>query len=408
MKDHLNQAGQLDLSWTLSLFGAATGAGILFLPVRAGLSGLWVTLAIAALVYPAVYFAHRLFAGLLVHAAQPGDFAAALREFLGPRAGTLVAVLFPGLLLMLLVAYTTALNNSLGDYLAHQVPMATGFGGKAVMPLLILLCLLGLLRFGKRWVIRTLGALSAVLIVLLLCLSVLMARYWRLDGVLQLPSVAGAPRDALRLFPIMMESFIFFPALSSLVLVLRRQCPTAAGAEQRAARIIRRTTGLLLGFVLLFVLSCLFALTPDDMRQAAARNFSVLDMLGTTTPDPLLAALGPLVAMLALVTSFLGLFLGYQDSLSRLIGGMGLSAGMAENLLYGFTLVVLWGFVVFDIPVLGLLGQIGGPLSAIFLFLLPAAAYLKRRDRLSASKPVLTFVLICGGIQLLASGLASL
>ena len=32
---------RFELSWTISLFGTAVGAGVLFLPINAGLGGIW-------------------------------------------------------------------------------------------------------------------------------------------------------------------------------------------------------------------------------------------------------------------------------------------------------------------------------------------------------------------------------
>lgn len=48
-----------DTTWMLSLFGTAVGAGILFLPINAGLNGFWPLVALAILVGPMTYLAHR-------------------------------------------------------------------------------------------------------------------------------------------------------------------------------------------------------------------------------------------------------------------------------------------------------------------------------------------------------------
>lgn len=48
-----------DLRWILSLFGTAVGAGILFLPIRAGSGGFWAVVVMSALIFPMVWLSHR-------------------------------------------------------------------------------------------------------------------------------------------------------------------------------------------------------------------------------------------------------------------------------------------------------------------------------------------------------------
>lgn len=50
---------QFDTRWMLSLFGTAVGAGILFLPIRAGTGGFWPVVAMTILIFPMVWLSHR-------------------------------------------------------------------------------------------------------------------------------------------------------------------------------------------------------------------------------------------------------------------------------------------------------------------------------------------------------------
>ncbi len=49
-----------DLRWTMSLFGTAVGAGILFLPIKAGVGGIWPVFIMAILAFPMTFLSHRL------------------------------------------------------------------------------------------------------------------------------------------------------------------------------------------------------------------------------------------------------------------------------------------------------------------------------------------------------------
>ena len=48
-----------DLMWSLSLYGTAIGAGVLFLPIQTGISGIIPILVILLFVFPMVFLSHR-------------------------------------------------------------------------------------------------------------------------------------------------------------------------------------------------------------------------------------------------------------------------------------------------------------------------------------------------------------
>lgn len=47
-----------DLRWMMSLFGTAVGAGILFLPIKAGVAGIYPVFVMALLAFPMTYLSH--------------------------------------------------------------------------------------------------------------------------------------------------------------------------------------------------------------------------------------------------------------------------------------------------------------------------------------------------------------
>lgn len=48
-----------DTMWMLGLYGTAIGAGVLFLPINAGVGGLIPLIIMAILAFPMTFFAHR-------------------------------------------------------------------------------------------------------------------------------------------------------------------------------------------------------------------------------------------------------------------------------------------------------------------------------------------------------------
>lgn len=50
---------QTDTMWMLGLYGTAIGAGVLFLPINAGVGGMIPLIIMAILAFPMTFFAHR-------------------------------------------------------------------------------------------------------------------------------------------------------------------------------------------------------------------------------------------------------------------------------------------------------------------------------------------------------------
>ncbi|MDU9581860.1 septum formation initiator, partial [Escherichia coli] len=60
-----------DTVWVLGLFGTAIGAGVLFLPINAGIGGFWPLLIVFVLAFPITYLAHRGLARFIYSANTP-------------------------------------------------------------------------------------------------------------------------------------------------------------------------------------------------------------------------------------------------------------------------------------------------------------------------------------------------
>ncbi len=78
----------------MTLFGTAVGAGILFLPTSAGLSGIFVLLIVTLISIPTVYFAHRNIGVMMTEAKGNVDYSGAVNEYLEMKAGFWINVVF--------------------------------------------------------------------------------------------------------------------------------------------------------------------------------------------------------------------------------------------------------------------------------------------------------------------------
>ncbi|MGB1978701.1 MAG: aromatic amino acid transport family protein, partial [Pseudoalteromonas tetraodonis] len=84
-----------DTQWTLSLFGTAVGAGILFLPINIGIGGFWPLIILACLAFPMTFLAHRGLARFVLSSKnKEADFTDVVEEHFGVNAGRLISLLY--------------------------------------------------------------------------------------------------------------------------------------------------------------------------------------------------------------------------------------------------------------------------------------------------------------------------
>jgi serine transporter len=213
-------------------------------------------------------------------------------------------------------------------------------------------------------------------------------------AALKMPAPFALLRQLLLLFPLLTLSLMFFPSLSRLACEL---CERIEAPERRDAlrkRIIRSATLTLIGFVLIFIVSFILAVPTKDFTAAAKENISALAMLGNLYGSSWLGDLGQAISILALTTSFLGIFIGYQEAFPALRRSTPMRK--QETLLHLATLAILWPLAIADIPVMAILGDVVAPLGALFLFVVPAVLVLVRPELESGRGPGAVFTLVIG------------
>lgn len=398
-------------SWVLALFGTAVGAGILFLPIQVGQSGFWVLLLVSVLIYPTIYLGHSLYALVPSRVIDGADFFAAVGRWLPRWGAMLLHLLFISWLLILLIAYSISLTNDFGEFLSNQGWLALSMEHRIWLSFSILTALMLLLRFARPLLVRILGSLSLLLITLLCLVSVALMPHWSwtLAGdALVVPIPFEMLKQFLLLFPLLTLSFMFFPTLSSLVRDLRGRIPNPHRRQHRLNLIICAATLALMIFLLLFVVSFMLAIPKTDFVDAAHNNISALALLGNLYKGSWLGDLGPVISVVALLTSFLGIFIGYRESILSLVscrqqeGKAQITAARYENLLYALTFVILWILAIANVPVMAILGDLVAPLGAIFLLLVPAGVVLFIVDFRADRGPGAGFVLVSGILVLVA------
>ena len=107
----------IDLGWVILCVGMSLGAGIVFLPIQVGLSGLLIFALVALVGYPIAYAHQKLYLNVLAEAPQCEDFAGIISGYLGKNWGFFLGALYFVFTTILLFLYSTALTNDSSSFL---------------------------------------------------------------------------------------------------------------------------------------------------------------------------------------------------------------------------------------------------------------------------------------------------
>lgn len=369
--------------WTLTLFGTAVGAGILFLPIQAGIGGIWVFAAAALFVWGMVFPPMRLYVLIVSKTPEPIDFTGAIKLFLGKKAGIILNLLFILFLFALLLAYSIGLNNDFGTFI-HERGILQNNPAQGPYLILVILCVfLLILKYGGRTLIKILGILSVILILLLFTITLLLANLWDFSRLAVFPSGEVFLKQFFMVFPILIMSFMFFSVISPMVLQFRQEEQKADDVLKRSDGILKATVLLLMTFVLLFVFSCIFAIDPAALAHANEENITVLALLGEESDNPFLGIFAPAISLIALTTSFFGVALGFRESSLELIleffrtKTSKTARTVSEIIFYTFTLLSLWWITTLNVNIIDLFGEFVAPLNSLFLYIIPVIIIFK-------------------------------
>ncbi|MDX5594320.1 aromatic amino acid transport family protein [Pseudovibrio sp. SPO723] len=381
-KENKQSYTKQDLTWSLSMFGTAVGAGILFLPIRAGLEGFWPLILIAALVGPMTYFAHRALARFVLSSKRAdADITDVVEEHFGKTAGLIITFLYFFAIYPIVLIYGAAITNTIDSFIVNQL------GGPEIPRWLLsgalVAMMMGVMILGRRLMLIATELLVYPLVLILIGMSLYLVPHWSMEAMSlsQMPSIGALLMVVYLTIPMLVFSFNHSPAVSSMALAQREEYGENAVAH--SDMILKRASFMLLGFVMLFVFSCVLALSPEQLAEAKTQNLPILSYLANEFDNPFISFLGPLVAFLAIFSSFFGHYLGAKEGLAGVIKKSAPTAvaNMGEKnfntALVAFFFLSVWGIAYLNPSVLGMIESLGAPFIAAILFLMPMYAIKK-------------------------------
>lgn len=368
---------QQDTTWVISLFGTAVGAGILFLPINAGMGGFWPLVVMALLVGPMTYLAHRGLARFVLSAKNPhADITEVVEEHFGTGVGKLITLLYFFAIYPIVLIYAVSITNTVDSFMINQLHMHTP--PRWLLSLILIMGMISVMLAGEKLMLKMTEFLVYPLITILAGISLYLIPDWTGAALMQVPSAKDFATTLWLTIPVLVFSFNHSPAISSFALAQRRA--HGEHAAQKADAILKRTATVLLGFVMFFVFSCVMSLTPAQLAEAKSQNIAVLSYLANRHASPIISYFGPLVAFVAIASSFFGHYLGAREGLKGIIvqnlRGLGKEpdAKKVELFIIAFFILTLWGTTIANPSILGMVESLGGPIIAAILFIMPMYA----------------------------------
>ncbi|ACZ77807.1 HAAAP family serine/threonine permease [Dickeya parazeae] len=374
-----------DTVWMLGLYGTAIGAGVLFLPINAGIGGLIPLIIMAIIAFPMTYFSHRALCRFVLSGKKGGeDITEVVEEHFGTGAGKLITLLYFFAIYPILLVYSVAITNTVDSFITHQLHLPSP--PRAILSLILILGLMFIVRFGEAMIVKAMSVLVYPFVAVLMMLALYLVPHWNTTVFHNISLTNSTTGNGLLAtlwlaIPVMVFSFNHSPIISSFAVSKRREY--GDNAERKCSRILACSHIMMVLTVMFFVFSCVLALSPSDLMEAKAQNISILSYLANHFNNPVMGYLAPVIATIAISKSFLGHYLGAGEGLNGMMTkmlrsrGKTVSTAKLNRITALFMLVTTWLVATLNPSILGMIETMGGPVIACLLFLMPMYAIRK-------------------------------
>ena len=375
---HANR--RFETNWAISLFGTAVGAGVLFLPINAGLGGLWPLLIVTVLIGPMTYLSHRALSRFVCASPVPDeDITGVARKAFGEGLGRLITIVYFLAIYPIVLIYGVGITNTVDSLLVNQFHLASPprwlLSG-------VLVALLMLVMFtGQRIMLIVTQWLVYPLILILLGVTLFLIPTWDFSAFRGVPSAGDFLMSVWMIIPVLVFAFNHSPAISQFSVAMKHEYGDRA--SERASVVLKRSTLLLVIFTMGFVWSCVLSLGPTGLQAAKDQNLPVLSYLANENGSPFIAYLGPAVALAAIASSFFGHYMGAAEGAVGIVRstvdpkGTKISDRALKTAVAMFIFVTTWLVAILNPSILSLIESLAGPVIAVILYLMPMYAIRK-------------------------------
>ena len=366
-----------DTEWMLTLFGTAIGAGVLFLPINAGLGGIWPLILMTILIGPMTFLAHRGLNRLCLSSKNPGaNITETVTEHFGAKAGSLITFGYFASIYPILLIYGIGITHTVSSLMVNQLGMEEP--NRAILSFVLVAAMVSVMVAGQKTVLKVTNAIVYPLIAVLLGTSLYLIPQWNTAQFDASISAGDFLKTVFLTIPVLVFAFNHSPAVSSFASTYRQELGDEA--EAQTSKTLMCTTMMLVGFTMFFVYSCVLTLSPSELLAAKAANLPILSIFAERTDNQIFAWLAQVVAIVAISSSFFGHYMGTREGLQGMIVNRARAAGKQVNMqtvdkgIIVFITLTVWAVAYANVSVMGMIESLVAPILAVILFILPVYA----------------------------------
>ena len=394
-----------DLEWVFVLFGTSIGAGILFLPIQAAISGIIPLIIVSVMIVPIIYTAEKNIGKILLDEEKDYSILQIFDLKFNKPLAVISNIIYFLTCFTVIIAYAVSLPHELGNALVVYKVTGSNLSQVPWFSFLVLFIPIAIMITSRKLMLKLMSILIYPLIICLLIISCSLIPYWDL-GNLDIKSINAKSIfiGFLMVFPILVFSMNFSQAISQMSIYYKLNTKNISEVKNKINKNIFLGTIAISFFTLFFIYSCILAVDSASIAEAAQKNISAVSVISSKFKIGFIHYLGPIIAVAAILSSFLGVFLGtlesFNEGLRQLIGVIKPGAhkklsrhhlNIASSLII---FVILWPIAVFNLKIILILGTLTAPCIATLIFLLPAIYRIYTTREINFRKNLSTYILV--------------
>ncbi len=308
-----------DFGWVILCIGMAIGSGIVFMPVQVGIKGIWVFITSVIISYPAIYLLQSLYLKTLSESEDCQDYTNVITQYLGKNWGFWLGIAYFLMLLHGMFSYSLAVTFDSASYI-QTFGLTEGLLSDSIWyGLVVLVALVSIAAQGERLLFKVSGPMVCVKFGIIVVLGVVMVPHWNLNNITAFPELLPFMRDVFLTLPFTLFSILFVQILSPMNIAYRKVESDKRIATYRAIRANRVAYITLAVAVLFFAFSFTFAISHEQAVSAFEQNISALAIAAQVIPGSVVRVMSALLNIFAILTAFLGIYLGFQEAIKGIV-----------------------------------------------------------------------------------------
>ncbi|NJJ15515.1 hypothetical protein HMPREF3163_07255 [Actinomyces sp. HMSC08A01] len=402
-----------DWGWVVLSIGMAIGAGIVFLPVKVGIIGVWVFLVSAVIAYPAMWLFQKLFINTLAKSKRCEDYPSVIAGYLGKNWGMLLGLLYFIMLAIWVFVYSTAITNDSASYLKTFGITRTNLSSAPLYGLGIVCILVAIASTAEKVLFRISSIMVITKITIIFLLGVVMIPRWDISNIGVFPDLGYLVKQTIVLLPFTLTSILFIQSLSPMVISFRSHNKNIEVARYKSVRAMNIAFFTLFVVVFFYAMSFNLVLGHDQAVQAANENISTLAIAARNLDGAWVQILSVVLNIFAVMTAFFGVFQGFKEAcqgiamnvVKRFVPEERINRRLLSFAILVFGVLVSWGAIVLNAPVLSFT-SICSPIFGMIGCLIPTYLVLRVKSLRELRGPGLILIVFAGILLLVSPFLA--